>query len=324
VGPSTISSMAVMPSQNSVNESERRYLEDGIWQHGRFYGSWKPGKYLFPIDSEELNRLDIFHKVFLLARDNKPLHAPIQRQAPRIMDIGTGTGIWAINVAEECFTDAQIMAVDLNQILPALIPPGVLPKQYDIEEPVWNSLFTDCDFIHMRMLLGSIQTDLWPQVYHNIFEHLAPGIGHLEHIEVDWTPRCDDDERPANSAFEKWSELFFDGMERFNRTARVMPQETQQLLEATGFVEVKHEVHRAYVCPWSSDRHEREIARWFNIGLSHSLEALAMKPLVEKLGFKAEDVRELCNTAKRETCVLRYHTYCNIHVWTARKPGSPQ
>ncbi|KAL4730618.1 hypothetical protein ACLX1H_002655 [Fusarium chlamydosporum] len=313
-----------MPPQNSVNNAEGRYLQDGTWQHGRFYGSWKPGKYLFPIDSEELNRLDIFHKVFLLARDNKPLLAPIQRKAPRMMDIGTGTGIWAINVAEECFPDARIMAVDLNQIQPALIPPNVMPKQYDIEEPVWSELLPDCDFIHMRMLLGSIQTDLWPQVYHNIFEHLASGIGHLEHIEVDWIPRCDDDERPANSAFEKWAELFLDGMDRFNRTARVMPQETRQLLEATGFTDVKQEVIRAYVCPWSSDRQERDIARWFNIGLSHSLEALSLKPLIEKLGLKAEDVRELCTTAKRETCVLRYHTYCNIHVWTARKPGPPQ
>lgn len=55
------------------------------------------------------------------------------------MDLGTGTGIWAINVAEEyvCldelskatatdmesryFPDGRIMAVDLNQIQPALL-----------------------------------------------------------------------------------------------------------------------------------------------------------------------------------------------------------
>ncbi|KAI1045359.1 hypothetical protein LB505_013552 [Fusarium chuoi] len=317
--------MVVMPPQNSVNESEGRYLQDGFWQHGRFYGSWKPGKYLFPIDSEELNRLDIFHKVFLLARDNKPFLVPIRRTSPRIMDIGTGTGIWAINVAEErCLSDAQIMAVDLNQIQPALIPPGFMPKQYDIEEPSWGPLLADCDLIHMRMLLGSIQTDLWPQVYHNAFEHLTPGIGFLEHIEVDWIPRCDDDERPANSAFVKWAELFLDGMDRFNRSVRVTPQEHRQMLEATGFTDVRQEVIKAYVCPWSADRNEREIARWFNIGLSHSLEAMSLKPLIEKLGYEAEEVRELCERAKRETCVLRYHTYCNIHVWTARKPGPQQ
>ncbi|KAM0192625.1 hypothetical protein ACHAPA_009328 [Fusarium lateritium] len=216
------------------------------------------------------------------------------------------------------------MAVDLNQIQPALIPPGVLPTQYDIEEPAWGPLLADCDLIHLRMLLGSIRTDLWPQLYRKIFEHLAPGVGHLEHIEVDWTPRCDDDERPANSAFERWAELFYEGMERFNRDARVIPQQTRQLLETAGFTDLRHEVIQAYVCPWSPDRHEREIARWFNIGLSHSLEALSLKPLIEELGFTAEEVRELSTRAKRETCVLRYHTYCNIHVWTARKPGPTQ
>lgn len=46
--------------------------------------------------------MDLFHKVFLVARGNKLFHAPVTRQNPRIMDLGTGTGIWAINVAEEC------------------------------------------------------------------------------------------------------------------------------------------------------------------------------------------------------------------------------
>lgn len=30
--------------------SEERLL-DGFWKHGRYYGSWKRGKYVFPIDS---------------------------------------------------------------------------------------------------------------------------------------------------------------------------------------------------------------------------------------------------------------------------------
>ncbi|KAL6358616.1 hypothetical protein LRP88_08806 [Fusarium phalaenopsidis] len=254
--------MVVMSSQNSVTESEGRYLEDGYWKHGRFYGSWKPGKYLFPIDSEELNRLDIFHKVFLVARGNKPFHCPIMRKTPRIMDLGTGTGIWAINVAEDCLSDAQIMAVDLNQIQPAL--------------------------------------------------HLTPGLGHLEHVEIDWTPRWDDDERPSNSSFTQWAELFLTGMDQFNRTARVAPEETRQMLEAAGFTDIKQEIIPAFVCPWSPDRREREIARWFNLGLSHSLESLSLMPLVEKHRLGPDEVRELCARVKREICILRYHTYCNI------------
>ncbi|KAH6953752.1 methyl transferase [Ilyonectria sp. MPI-CAGE-AT-0026] len=296
-----------MSSQSSISEPEGRYLEDGYWRHGRFYGSWKRGKYLFPIDSEELNRLDIFHKVFLVARENKPFRVPIVRQAPRLMDLGTGT-------------DGQVMAVDLNQIQPALIPVGFVPQQFDIEEPEWDPLLTECDLIYMRMLLGSLQTDIWPQTYRKVFEHLAPGIGHMEHVEIDWTPRCDDDERPSKSAFKEWTDLFYDGMDQFNRCARVMPEETRQRIEAAGFTDLKEDVIKAYVCPWSKGGDERELARWFNLGLTDSLEPLSLMSLIEKQDMKFDDVRELCKKAKKEICDLRYHTYCNIHVWTARKP----
>lgn len=115
-----ISPVGLTAAFTSIPEPEGRYLEDGYWRHGRFYGSWKHAKYLFPIDcvrkprtciftsyiltrlkQEELKRLDIFHKIFLVARQNKPFRAPIVRQTPRLMDLGTGTGIWGIKVAEE-------------------------------------------------------------------------------------------------------------------------------------------------------------------------------------------------------------------------------
>ncbi len=51
---------------------------------------------------EELNRLDMFHKFFLLARGNQAFSCPLPRSNPaRILDLGAGTGIWAIHVAEE-------------------------------------------------------------------------------------------------------------------------------------------------------------------------------------------------------------------------------
>lgn len=55
-------------------------------------------------------------------------------------------------------------------LTPASIPLTCRPMQFDLEEPSWAPLLSDCDLIHVRMLLGSIQTDLWPQTYRNIFE----------------------------------------------------------------------------------------------------------------------------------------------------------
>ena len=42
--------------------------------------------------------------------------------------------------------------------------------KFDIEESVWESLYRDCDLVHMRMLYGSIQTNLWADMYRKAFE----------------------------------------------------------------------------------------------------------------------------------------------------------
>ncbi len=53
--------------------------------------------YLFPNDEQENNRLDIFHHICLLLLGGKLHLAPIQHPQ-RILDVGTGTGIWAIEM----------------------------------------------------------------------------------------------------------------------------------------------------------------------------------------------------------------------------------
>jgi ubiquinone/menaquinone biosynthesis C-methylase UbiE len=59
-----------------------------------------------------MDRMDIYHKLFQVARKDILHSAPLVRnydQGPRIMDLGTGTGIWAIDVAEYA-TFSRIMS----------------------------------------------------------------------------------------------------------------------------------------------------------------------------------------------------------------------
>jgi ubiquinone/menaquinone biosynthesis C-methylase UbiE len=46
--------------------------------------------------------MDIYHKLFTVARREQLHQAPIPQhgEPPRILDIGCGTGIWAIDMAE--------------------------------------------------------------------------------------------------------------------------------------------------------------------------------------------------------------------------------
>lgn len=45
--------------------------------------------------------LDMHHQIFLKVLDGKLTLAPLDRDPPkRILDVGTGTGIWALDIAE--------------------------------------------------------------------------------------------------------------------------------------------------------------------------------------------------------------------------------
>ncbi|XWW92448.1 hypothetical protein V2A60_003789 [Cordyceps javanica] len=143
---------------------------EGYWKHDRYYGAWKDS-YQFPIDAEELNRLDMLNKFFLLARCDQAFSCPVRRgSSTRVLDLGTGTGIWAIQVAEDILPESHVMAVDLNMIQPAFIPPNLTILQFDIEDTDWTTLLKNCDLVHMRLLLGSIDNDAWPATYQKAFE----------------------------------------------------------------------------------------------------------------------------------------------------------
>lgn len=50
----------------------------------------------------EADRMDIYHKLFLVARNEKLHTSPLSISPDtklRILDLGTGTGIWAIDMA---------------------------------------------------------------------------------------------------------------------------------------------------------------------------------------------------------------------------------
>ena len=74
-------------------------IRKGIEENGRIYSSY--GTYNgLPVDEEEQDRNDLQHYKIALILDNRLHAAPISSTPQNILDLGSGSGIWAIDMAD--------------------------------------------------------------------------------------------------------------------------------------------------------------------------------------------------------------------------------
>ncbi|KAH8596667.1 LaeA-like protein, partial [Bisporella sp. PMI_857] len=283
------------------------------------------GKYLFPCDEGEKDRMDIYHKLFSEARRGFLYSAPLYDvgRPPRIMDLGTGTGIWAIEMAEYVLSrmpHAEILGIDLVEIQPAELKPKNLRFEHRDFEAPWSGLgLNSWDLIHLRALAGCIE-DL-AAMYRTIYNHLQPNTGFIEHVEIDLQPRWEKNgEVPINSMLSYWYRTVEDATFRANRPIKYNP-EMGRILEETGFVDIKHEVIMIPLNHWPNDAFHKTIGRWYNLGLTQGLQALTLAPLYRMSGFDKARVDGVVDEARKEACTRRFHTYNEMHIWTARRPS---
>lgn len=85
-----------------------------------------PTAYVFPNDPPELDRLDDQYELVKEMMDGQLHLAPFTQENPptKILDIGTGTGLWAVEMGDE-YPSAHIIGTDLSPVQPALVPPNV-------------------------------------------------------------------------------------------------------------------------------------------------------------------------------------------------------
>lgn len=66
----------------------------------RYHEGIGNGAYYLPQDAKEQGRLDLVHYIFLVLMQGKLHLAPIRKEDLKmVLDVGTGTGIWAIEFA---------------------------------------------------------------------------------------------------------------------------------------------------------------------------------------------------------------------------------
>ena len=97
----------------------------------------------------EQARLDLVHHVYRLLIDGGLCLAPIDKDIKRCLDFGTGTGIWAIDFADE-YPNCEVIGTDLSPIQPQSVPPNLCFYVDDVEAD-WGYRETEkFDFIHGR------------------------------------------------------------------------------------------------------------------------------------------------------------------------------
>lgn len=111
-------------------------------------------------------RLDLYHDMLQLLLGEGVFHlADLPPNPQCILDCGTGTGAWAISMAE-LHPSAQVFGVDLSPIQPTWVPPNCVFEVDDHEKDwLWKERF---DFIHSANMAQSIRN--WPKYVKNIFE----------------------------------------------------------------------------------------------------------------------------------------------------------
>jgi len=152
--------------------------------HGRTRTAGVP--YALPRDMEEINRLDFQHYMLRFAFQGlyaAPIGAPAS-----ILDVGTGTGRWAIEMAE-LFPAARVVGLDVNPPPPDerasrgvdMRPPNYQFTPGNILEglPFPDGAF---DFVHMRLLFTGMPLDRWPSVIGELARVARPG-GWVESVE---------------------------------------------------------------------------------------------------------------------------------------------
>lgn len=139
------------------------------YENNRRYHAYKDGEYWGPNDEKQNNQLDIAHHMYLLMMGGKLHLAPIENPH-NVLDVGTGTGIWAMDFADQ-YPSSQVLGFDLSPIQPEWLPPNVRFEINDACAADWAYKKNSFDFIHVRTMYGSVAD--WPAFYQQALESVA-------------------------------------------------------------------------------------------------------------------------------------------------------
>lgn len=143
---------------------------------------------------------ELQHRIWQLSLSGRLNLAPISPTVKNVLDIGCGTGAWAIEFAEK-HPDCHVIGADLSPIQPTLVPPNVDFLVDDITSPwVYMQRF---EYIHSRAITVGIKD--WISLVDQCWQNLEPG-GWLEFQEYHMPFQSVDNTVKNGPAFQLWND----------------------------------------------------------------------------------------------------------------------
>ena len=289
-------------STESLSESIYEYRRI----HGRTYQASKTTEYWAPNDDQQNEGLDMLHTALVIMQNDKLFLAPIGDNPKRVLDVATGTGIWAIDFADQ-YPGAEVIGTDISPIQPSWIPPNL---KFVIDDCLldWTWPEDHFDFIHFRSLYGSI-TD-WGELYKKAFRHLKPG-GWLQDLEMDVLLQSDHVTFPEKHIYKTWGDAFAKGGEAMGKIFTITrDHQMRDYMEAAGFEDITEVKLKTPTHGWPKDKRLQQAGLLTQACLDQSLEGLAMFVLTMVLQWTKEEALTFVAEMRGESRKKSNCAYC--------------
>lgn len=278
----------------SDNISSTASLSDSIFEyrqlHGRtFHSDVGKAEAWAPNDERMIESMDIHHHMCTLLLGGKLFLSPLETdKVQKVVDIGTGTGIWAIDFGDQ-FPNAEVIGTELSPMQPSWVPPNV---KFEIDDAnlAWTWPDNTFDFIHVRALFGAIID--WNKLYEDAYRTCKPG-GWFEDHETSAVWQSDDPAAiPKDSPMGQWGKVYHEMGVKFGRTFRVIEDNIQEkAMRAAGFVDI---VVKDYKCPvggWPLDPKLKEVGQFTMLTLQTDIEGYILYTWNAVLGWSPEEIQ---------------------------------
>lgn len=282
--------------------------------------------YMLPADEQEMHRLELEHRMMKFILGGKNYVGPVPEALTkvhgvqrRVLDCGTGNGIWAIEMADE-FDWVEVIGVDLAPVQPRKVPPNCFFELFDLDGqrlPYPDDWF---DVVHARSVYIGVRH--YSTFLRELARVLRPG-GVALFAEVDTTPFTDKKHRiqpGVRGGAPGWTDYWEQVRQAFGQLGVDVgiPARLRSCVRDTR--EFESIVAQEALVPigfWPKDPVVLSIGQlaWMN----YDSLLLALKPLLLDYGITPEKLATLIEDAQSDLYHPKVQPSCCWHIVHARK-----